>query len=94
MAGGMVFDNKGQRQTSGWTLFPMTGNDTSGCGIVKKYDFRFMADEGIASIMQFLLDRGIYTDTVASAIDWLPIHLTVFLPTSVLQHISKELQST
>lgn len=59
------FDNKGQRQTSGWTPFPMTVGMIQHQQVEvssKKYDIHFMADEGIASIMQFLLDRGIYTE--------------------------------
>ena len=59
------FDKKGQRHTSGWTPFPMA------VGMIqhqqaevssKKYDISFMVDEGIAPIMQFLLDRDIYTE--------------------------------
>ena len=59
------FDKKGRRQTSGWTPFPMTTGMIQHQQVEvssKKYDISFMADQGIASIMQFLLDRGIYTE--------------------------------
>jgi len=59
------FGKKGERLKSGWTPFPtsltlMQHNQVEVSS--QKYEVTFMADEGIAPIMQFLLDRDIYTE--------------------------------
>ena len=56
---------KGERQASGWTPFPMPKGLTAHVQVTissEAYGVAFMVDEGLAPIMQVLLERGIYTE--------------------------------
>jgi hypothetical protein len=58
-------DAKGERQASGWTPFPMPKGLTAHVQVnisSEAYGVAFTVDEGLAPIMQVLLDRGIYTE--------------------------------
>ena len=58
-------DAKGERQASGWTPFPMPKGLTAHVQVTissETYSVSFTVDEGLAPIMQVLLDRGIYTE--------------------------------
>ena len=58
-------DAKGERQASGWTPFPMPKGLTAHVQVTissEAYGVAFMVDEGLAPIMQVLLERGIYTE--------------------------------
>jgi len=58
-------DAKGERQTLGWTPFPLSkGLSPHSQAEVSSevYEVAFTVDEGLAPIMQVLLDRGIYTE--------------------------------
>ena len=58
-------DAKGERQASGWTPFPMPKGLMAHVQVnisSETYGVTFTVDEGLAPIMQVLLDRGIYTE--------------------------------
>ena len=58
-------DAKGERQASGWTPFPMRKGLTAHVQVnisSEAYGVAFTVDEGLAPIMQVLLERGIYTE--------------------------------
>lgn len=58
-------DAKGETQASGWTPFPMPKGLTAHVQVTissEAYGVAFMVDEGLAPIMQVLLERGIYTE--------------------------------
>ena len=58
-------DAKGERQASGWTPFPMPKGLMAHVQVnisSETYGVAFTVDEGLAPIMQVLLDRGIYTE--------------------------------
>lgn len=58
-------DAKGERQASGWTPFPMPKGLKTHVQVnvsSETYGVAFTVDEGLAPIMQVLLDRGIYTE--------------------------------
>ena len=58
-------DAKGERQTSGWTPFPLPMGLMPHVQVnvsSETYGVAFTVDEGLGPIMQVLLDRGIYTE--------------------------------
>jgi len=58
-------DVKGELQTSGWTPFPLSKGFSPHSQVQissEVYEVAFTVDEGLAPIMQILLDRGIYTE--------------------------------
>lgn len=58
-------DAEGDRQTSGWTPFPLPMGLMPHVQVnvsSETYGVAFTVDEGLGPIMQVLLDRGIYTE--------------------------------
>lgn len=86
-------DAEGDRQTSGWTPFPLPMGLMPHVQVnvsSETYGVAFAVDEGLGPIMQVLLDRGIYTEHSCACYRLTSHPLRVFLPTSMSLIFEKE----